>query len=547
MKIKRLTAQIMTPIIISCMLSLSGCGADNNQYEYEEADNEAYDENYDDYQYADVLTEEETYSYDEDPIQLMLSRPVTYATENTLSQLEAIDHAIVPVTIDNFCDYFAVEYGNEKNCNDHLLWLSDYVVNSVEPQAVEMLLQIPVLRKAAENGEISKYISVYLTYNDVNSFGAMEESCYLGRDGHGVEEWDSPFYYIGHRVLVNLVSFPLDVRDRPSDLQFIESAMIHEMMHGFMTDYLFNLSLGTGKDGARLFNRDANGKIIMDEDERPVHIDEIPSWFQEGLAMVVENPYGTRRTELQDYFDTFATDEEYLEMLSSPESVYNCINPDFEELGIVNTAKISDEGNTYTTGWIATLFLCSQAGEKLGYTAFDENGYFNPECAFYGLNEIITSIHDGHSLDYVIADISPAYKDTSDFEGKCFGSVDDPGLIFMQKLLFDFEARCKQTPDNYIPSGSVLPGYVNGAQSCMDDFYHNTSSVYEVDNIDESNPLGDYFSLSTIRMSKVALGGGRSTSYDPLLFPLTDKEQAERDHGYIGNEKKYIDLSLEDD
>jgi hypothetical protein len=67
-----------------------------------------------------------------------------------------------------------------------------------------------------------------------------------------------------------------------------------------------------------------------------------------------------------------------------------------------------------------------------------------------------------------------------------------------------------------------------------------------VDNIDDNNPQGDYFSISTIRMSKVALGGGKTTSYDQKLNPLTAEEKAERDHGYIGNKKKYIDLSLED-
>ncbi len=38
----------------------------------------------------------------------------------------------------------------------------------------------------------------------------------------------------------------------------------------------------------------------------------------------------------------------------------------------------------------------------------------------------------------------------------------------------------------------------------------------------------------------------KTTSYDQKLNPLTAEEKAERDHGYIGNKKKYIDLSLED-
>ncbi len=88
--------------------------------------------------------------------------------------------------------------------------------------------------------------------------------------------------------------------------------------------------------------------------------------------------------------------------------------------------------------------------------------------------------------------------------------------------------------------------YVNGMQSCMDGAFHPQAKVYAVYNIDDNNPQGDYFSISTIRMPKVALGGGKTTSYDQKLNPLTADEKVERDHGYIGNKKKYIDLSLED-
>ena len=78
----------------------------------------------------------------------------------------------------------------------------------------------------------------------------------------------------------------------------------------------------------------------------------------------------------------------------------------------------------------------------------------------------------------------------------------------MQRLLYDLEERTVYGDENYMPSGSILPGYVNGVQSCMDGAYHPQAIVYAVDNIDEDNPQGDYFSISTIRMSKVALGGG---------------------------------------
>lgn len=569
-KQKRLAAIMLSALAMSGLIILPGCGRSagvgsfNDQGAVtivtdgasDESESEISEDGLGAESDGDSLTNEEEPEEEakEFTVEMMKNRDVTYATDNVSDTLEGIGYAPVPVTVDNFCDAYAIDYASENNCEDHLLWLADYAVNCVEPQAVDKLLQIPALREAADNGEISRYFSVYVTYNDVNGFGAMEQSCYLGRDGHGVEKWDSPFYMIGHNVLINLESFKPGMQDDKERLLFMESSMIHEMMHAFMTDYLFNLSLGTGRDGARIFERDAAGNIIMDEDDRPKHVDEIPRWLQEGLAMAVENPYGTRRYELREQLCAGVDDDEYLSYLSTPESLNDLVNVEFEEIGKDNMARITEEENTYTTGWVATLFLCAMAGEKLGYEVFDENGVLNTEAVFYGLNDFITQIHDGHSLDYVIADISfdmdkgeAVYKDTADFEEKCFGSVDDSGLIFMQKLLYDLEARSQQDPDSYIASGSVLLEYPNGAARCMDSYYHNPAEVYEVDNIDDSNPNGEYFSLSTIQMSKVALGGGRRTSYDPLLFPLSEEEEEERDYCYIGDEKEYIDLSLEDE
>lgn len=555
----KMTAFLMIPVIAAGMSFFTGCGRGSVDNTYQEPQVEP------DYHSAvvvdgqnisgqkDSLSDGYDGGQSEEIISNMLNRPVTFSTENELPSLMQTDYGPIPVTIENYCDVYAIEYAKEHNCEDYLLWLADYVVNCIEPQAVEMLLQIPVLKEAAESGDVSKYISVYLTYDDVNQFGAMEETCYLGRDGHGIEAWDSPIYYLGHKVYVNLFNFPEESMNEQENYQFLQSAMVHEMMHAFLTDYLMNLHLGTGKDGARIVERDSDGKMILDEDGRPNEIDAIPQWFQEGLAMAVENPYGTRCNELAELYYMDEDADKALEILSSPETFYEQITPEFEDLGRINIASLKDEGNTYTTGWIASLFLCAMAGEKLGYEIFDEYGYLNNEAVFYGLNDLITSIHEGHSLDYVIADISfdydkgkSAYTDTADFEDKCFGSADDPGLVFMQKLLFDYEVRTSLDPEKYMPSGSVLPGYVNAMEECMDDSYHYPGEVYEVDNIDKSNPEGEYYSLSTIAMSRRALGGGRKTSYDPVLDALTMEEEAERDYGYLGDTKEYIDLSLEE-
>ena len=117
----------------------------------------------------------------------------------------------------------------------------------------------------------------------------------------------------------------------------------------------------------------------------------------------------------------------------------------------------------------------------------------------------------------------------------------------MQKLLYDLESRAQVDPDNYQPTGSVIADLSNDKVHLFDTSYHSQQIVYEVDNIDANNPDADYYSITTIPLSRVALTGGRRTSYDPYMDPLTSEEEDERNFRFIGDQKKYIDLSLEDD
>ena len=90
-------------------------------------------------------------------------------------------------------------------------------------------------------------------------------------------------------------------------------------------------------------------------------------------------------------------------------------------------------------------------------------------------------------------------------------------------------------------------GSASSDSSNIDNEISKYISVYEIANICDENIYGDYFSVSSIRMSNVALTGGRRTTYDPYMYPLSAAEQAQRDFGYIGDEKKYIDISLEEE
>ena len=470
-----------------------------------------------------------------------------FQTDNVIPEVEILENGDVEIDVQRYCDASALEHADE----EYLRWFADYIVNCVMPQATRDLLQIPVFQEAVENGQISDYITVKIIYNEENPFAAMYQSCSLGYDGNGLAEWDSPMYALGNRILVNLYNFGPGSQDDEAKKSEITRDIIHEMMHAYATEYLFNLSMGTDKYGARVMELDENGEFVNDETGYPVVLNVMPMWFQEGIAETVQAGYGTHRDEFMNEL-FMGGDSAIDEMFASPESMFYYIQDMWtnQETGeIFNAAHVTNETNTYSIGYVACLYLYSMTAEKLGYTVFDEDGTFNTSQLIYGLSDIFKRIHDGASLDQVIFEISydeergeSVYTDTTDFEQKFLQSVDDPGIVFWMKMMRDFEGRHEANPD-YIPSGSVLPGFENYNQLYMDDEYHPQGFTYEVANAEDDNPYAEYFSISTIRMSSVALGGGRIYSYDPYEDALSDDEIEDRDSRYIGDTMEYYDIN----
>ena len=72
---------------------------------------------------------------------------------------------------------------------------------------------------------------------------------------------------------------------------------------------------------------------------------------------------------------------------------------------------------------------------------------------------ILFDLHEGMSLDSIIAEISadgetglPLYADTDAFEDQCFFGTDEPGLVFWQNMMLDYEVFYEFIPmsvDNY--------------------------------------------------------------------------------------------------
>ena len=106
----------------------------------------------------------------------------TEASVSAENEIPAYDDSNVetkPIDPEVYADYAAWENAEKTGTTDYLKWLADYCINKVEPQAVEMLLRIPAFREAADKGQISRYITLMLDYNDQNEYGAMTQTTFL--------------------------------------------------------------------------------------------------------------------------------------------------------------------------------------------------------------------------------------------------------------------------------------------------------------------------------------------------------------------------------
>ncbi len=460
-----------------------------------------------------------------------------YSTENVIPAYEGQPEKLKPADGKHarvYADDWAEEYVKKNHCEDYLPWLTDYIINIAEPQAVNMVLRIPCLREAVDQGLISKYIGLDMTYNDVNQFGAMTLCCYLGKKGNMVKIGSEPICTLAHHLTVNLMNFDQNTRNDVNKRRELQDTLVHEMLHAFMNDYTRNAMVGLHKDGS--WNKDENNML--------------PLWFVEGTAVSLQAVYDQRRDEILQLLllDPDAGKEEILAELSDADSIfYNLAymrdqileqeSPEeyAEEYGSRDALMTSlpAEENTYNLSYLGVMNLYNMAAVSMGLDTFDDEGRVQMDALLQGLDMILRLLHNGSSMDEIIAWIStdpytgvPEYTDTADYERKFMQSADDSGSTFALLLLQDFESRIGD-PADYVPSGSVLPGYNTSRKDFMDENYHAAPPAFEI--IIPDDPYYDreqsYYAVSTVPNSLTALGGGRRISYSEAP-ELTDAEEA---------------------
>ena len=441
--------------------------------------------------------------------------------------------------------------------DEDLMWLIDFISNYLEPQAVELLLDsYPSIRKAADNGEIGKEISLYIYYQHGDKDGKPEhedspEALAYVSGGATSVNGEPKFCYMMAVNVESLLQKDADgkpirneetgkytfVRDGDA-IDTLCNTLVHELFHALMYDY--NRTGMAGGTDLQDILTDSHNNFIKPGASARFGLLQYPQWFIEGTATTTENNYQFR-------YDIF----QMLRNVVNADGT-TTLNPSFTQQLILDNylgAKYSDgtdvyfgldcsvggqddKGRTidtgasrYVSGYLATLYLSELAtrynyyGESSvrtvdGVTTVDANMLRG------GLDSLLRWMHeDNATLDSLINALSPKdengqpiFTDTKSFEEQfVFGPKLEDGryggcpesLPFVESFLNYMLTLDNQLPEDEHPNGSILFDFGERFVSPLDP---NKNSSSEYLQITDSNSLVP----STVRSDVANIGGGKS-------------------------------------
>ena len=434
--------------------------------------------------------------------------------------------------------------------DEDLEWILDLIINKLEPQAVNLLLEkFPAFKAGAAQGLIGREISLYVYYQKGDQDGNPEHagaSSALAYVAKGVGKYDDGYkftYMIGldlddlvkkgadGKPYVNPETGKFVLLRSGKTLETLENTIVHELFHAVMDDYN-----RTGMIGATNINdaiRNDQGGFVAPNGVELFIKTSYPKWFAEGTASAVENVYAFR----YDVFDAL-----YPTVLSKyPFTVQQRLNilltnyvkgtydnaPAFFALPYAdyaeNPATGFDPSNArYVSGYLAVAYLSTLATDAdpnlkpALVKKEDGSAAFSADNMRMGLNSILERMHNGETLDQVIASISKVegkslYASTDDFAKKFVQGPEEEGGIFrgdLTSLFFvaqflDYLHGIEVAENGFIPNGSILFEFDKNFKSPLDSSKDANSDFLTI--IKENG-----FIPSTVPDEVALSGGGKS-------------------------------------
>ena len=431
---------------------------------------------------------------------------------------------------------------------EQLAKLVDLIRFRIQPQAVNILLdRFPAFREAYDDGLIGEQLGFYIYSKTGDKDGIpshqgmkptwtafassrltwqedqyMEYAYLMALNTRYLFETDANNYFIKDPETGKYV-----LTEDEKRLQQLENTIIHEMLHIFMNDYN-----RVGMTGTLYPEQWRDSELTRDEKYAMRNEAMFPTWFKEGLACSVQNTYQYRYESLQlfSYIGEGQFADEY-----TPEVVLNAygttfFRPDMSRRGYESHLDLetSDDNSIrnkvnaqYTTGYLACLYLGELAARKGGDTSISADESWDlrmeSEPLRLGIDSILKRLHDGETLDEVIADLSDGrFVDTTDFE-ESFVKGDEDSLDFCVTYLNYMRELSQQPNREYLAHGSILLDFDLDYGSPIDRNVQGAENAYVI--TDSNNVVP-----STVELLRAYVGGGRSiTAPNVDEGPLPDE------------------------
>ncbi len=444
----------------------------------------------------------------------------------------------------NLVEVFCAQTARDALTDEDLEYLINLIIHTLEPQAVNLLMDsFPSFKAAANQGQIGKEIGLYIYYKTGDKDGKSEHEstsdalAYVSGDTVDKNGTLKYCYLIGIDVDDLLIKtdddpvrnvrtgkFTLD-RAGEGSITF-NNTIVHEMFHAFMDDYNRTGMLGS-KNVADGYT--PNGKFANKAQRELYDALHFPHWFIEGSASAVENVYQFRYDAFKMLRAAQDNSTIFENTYSKPTLLYNYVhaksnNKDlYYELEYASYGNVDTSRSRYVSGYLAVLYLAQLAAQKspsIG-SAVNDQGVVSSEKLRLGFDSILNRLHSGETLDAVIKDISSIngaaalYADTNDFEKKFIkgGIVDTPEgqYYFGDNTSMDFTLAflkymlsLENTPGrNYKPNGSILFDFDQDFNIPLNEAKNDTSDFLSIAYTNE-------YVESTVPASVAFAGGGKS-------------------------------------
>ncbi len=417
-------------------------------------------------------------------------------------------------------------------------FLADLVVNTLQPQAVDLLTnKFPALKKAADNREIGKYITVIVSYDE-----GAESVGYASR-GRTTDE-TLPDYKFVYSLTVNASPLTDHKEDGKAILTRdfsceaitdLANTVVHELFHCFSYDYNRPGLTGYLRVGDEVVDLTESGKV------------QFPAWFVEGTASTVENNWQFRQ-EAISLLRTPDRAEVPLEDFSKDILVQGYVdgryknengslayyNFDIQYCNGVDKSgqSCSNVPSRYVSGYLACMYLYELAAgsdPEIGSSRSisDDRVVISSEKLRLGMNSIIERMHNGETLDQVINSISGGtYKDTADFEARFIkGPKDEDGKYSLSgdaaslnyvcdfmNYMNEIDKLKKSKERSFYANGSVLFDFETdfGSPLSFDETKEYPASVLQP--LDDENEEFQRWARSTVSDRSASSTGGLSLS-----------------------------------